>query len=92
MYIKRNNNGSLDLDFDFHSIFLKFLKETWMRMFNDAPLAKFLHRSVSIECYGRVLNVKLLQPTAIIGHTLDAVVTDHFTAFNAQLFQVGTVF
>lgn len=63
-----------------------------MRMFNDAPLAKFLYRSVSIERYGRVLNVKLLQPTAIIGHTLDAVVTDHFTAFNAQLFQVGTVF
>ena len=41
-------------------------------MFNDASFAKLLYSSITIQCYRRVLNVELLQPTAIVGHALYA--------------------
>ena len=55
-------------------------------MFDDAPLAKFLHHSITLLRDWTILDVQLLQATTIVGHALDPLVTDHFATFNAQLF------
>ena len=56
-----------------------------MRVFDDAPLTEFLHHSVTFLGDGAILNIELLKSSAIISHTLNAPVTDHFTALDTEL-------
>ena len=63
-------------------------KKSRVCVLDDASLAKLFDCSVTVNGNGTVLNVQLLQAATVVGNILDALVGDHFTTFNTQLFQV----
>ena len=56
-------------------------------MLDDASLAKLFDSPISFCCDRTILNVELLQAAAMISHILDALIGDHFAAFDTQFFQ-----
>ena len=61
-------------------------------MFDYTPSAELFHCPKPFQRDGAVLDVQLLETSAVISDTLDALITDHFTALDTELLEVGTVF
>ena len=54
-------------------------------MFDYAPSAELFHCPKPLQGDGAVLDVQLLEASAVVGHTLYALITDHFTALDTEL-------
>ena len=61
-------------------------------MLDDAPSAELFDCPKPFQGDGAVLDVQLLETSAVVSHTLYALVTDHFTALDTELLEVGAVF
>ena len=61
-------------------------------MFDYAPSAELFHCPKAFQRDGAVLDVQLLETSAVISDTLDALITDHFTALDTELLEVRAVF
>ena len=61
-------------------------------MFNYAPSAELFHCPKPLQGDGAILNVQLLKASAVVSNTLYALITDHFTALDTELLEIGTVF
>lgn len=59
-------------------------------MFNHTPLAVFLYSSVSFQRNLAVLNIQLLQPSAVIRYALHPSISNQITIPQTQLLQVRT--
>lgn len=66
------------------------LKETGVRVLDDAPFAVLLHGLVPVRGYLTVLYVELLQAPAVVRDQLYTAVGDQVAVAQAELLQVGT--
>ena len=68
------------------------LEKSWVGMFNYAPSAELFHCPKPLQVDGAILDVQLLEASAVVGNTLYALITDHFAALDTELLEVGAVF
>ena len=61
-------------------------------MFDYAPSAELFHCPKPLQGDGAVLDVQLLEASAVVSHTLYALITDHFATLDTELLEVGAVF
>ena len=61
-------------------------------MLDYAPPAELFHCPKPFQGDGAILDVQLLEASAVVGNTLYALITDHFTALDTELLEVGAVF
>lgn len=60
-------------------------------MFDNASLAEPLDRLIAFEGYLAILNVELLQTSAVVAHKLNASIGNQVAIAHTQLLQVGAV-
>lgn len=60
-------------------------------MLNDASTTELLDSFIALAGDWAVLNVQLLQASAIVSNELDPLITDHFTALDTELLQVRAI-
>lgn len=68
------------------------LAKSWIGMLDDASLAVFLNCSVPFYGDLAILDVQLLQSSAVVRYALDPSVGDHITISQTKFLQVGTAF
>ena len=61
-------------------------------MLDYAPPAELFHCPKPFQGDGTILDVQLLEASAVISDTLYALIADHFAALDTELLEVGAVF
>lgn len=68
---------------------MHLLAKAGVGVLDNAPLAVLLDRPVALDRYLAILDVELLQPSAVVSDALYPSIGDHITVPEAELLQVG---